>query len=209
MEYKGAVEKLYAFGIPEYQDIDSWLESGKYREIDEKAYRKIRSGIFSDEESVLEFVSVISSQYVKMHRGVCSEIFHNISMRLFRNGMFYLWLILALISMFRKDRKRAVVHSAISLLLTGVLYIILYFIYAVEKSWMGMLVFLPAVMYMMISLENIHIANLRYMWVYWGLIGIILYYIFEGTMLDGVMEKKEVKESIEAEWDENQVVFAN
>ena len=61
-------------------------------------------------------------------------------------------------------------------------------------------------MYMMISLENIHIANLRYMWVYWGLIGIILYYIFEGTMLDGVMEKKEVKESIEAEWDENQVV---
>ena len=206
VEYKGAVEKLYAFGIPEYQDIDSWLESGKYREIDEKAYRKIRSGIFSDEESVLEFVSVISSQYVKMHRGVCSEIFHNISMRLFRNGMFYLWLILALRSMFRKDRKRAVVHSAISLLLTGVLYIILYFIYAVEKSWMGMLVFLPAVMYMMISLENIHIANLRYMWVYWGLIGIILYYIFEGTMLDGVMEKKEVKESIEAEWDENQVV---
>lgn len=85
---KGQLKSIYAFGIPEYQDIDSWLESGKYREIDEKAYRKIRSGIFSDEESVLEFVSVISSQYVKMHRGVCSEIFHNISMRLFRNGMF-------------------------------------------------------------------------------------------------------------------------
>lgn len=205
-EYRGAIEKIYAFGMPEYKDIEQWLESGEYSDIDEGDYRKIRSGIFNDDEHKLELILALSNQRVKIHRGIVSDIFHKISEGIFKNGMFYLWLILAVIFMFRQDRKRAMFQSALSLLLTGVLYVSLYVAYAVGRSWIEMLVFLPAVIYMLISAENIRISNIRYMWVYLGLIGIILYYIFAGNMLDGVMKQKDINERIEAEWDEEQVV---
>ena len=193
--YRDAVEQLYAFGFPEYEDVEFVLKTNDYLDVDEITYNMMRSGIYSDSRVNFELLQLIADQRVSFNTWKFFLFFRVVPIRAFKTGMFYLWVILAIVSGYCGGRK-VIPRVLVSLGMIFFPYFILYFRYGYESQFLGMIAYLPAIIFLLMGMKDIALAEERYACVYLGLLGLVLYYIFSGDMVRDIQETSELKDIV-------------
>lgn len=193
--YRNAVEQLYVFGFPEYEDVEFALKTNDYMDVDEITYNAIRSGIYSDYRVNFEVLQFIADQRVSFNVWKFFMFFRVVPIRAFKTGMFYLWLILVIVLVYCYGKK-VIPRILMSLGMIFFPYFVLYFRYGYESQFLGMIAYLPAIIYLLMDMKDISLAEERYICIYMGLLGLILYYIFSDDMVRGIQETSELKDIV-------------
>lgn len=192
--YREALEQEYVFGFPDYDDIRDSLLAGGYTTVEAKDYQKITAGFFPEGLDVPAFVQFISQQKIQLTPWKILLFFHTVPIRAFKTGMFYLWLILAFVMAYQSPRKKTFAKLAVSLFIAGVPYFIDYSFYGYGQQWMGMIAYIPSLVYLITVMPHISVQEERYMWVYLCLTGLVLYYIFSGSLVGSIQDTEEVED---------------
>lgn len=195
-KYRNAIEQLYAFGFPDYEDIEVTIKTNGYSDIDASTYETIQSGIYSDGRDNFSLLQVIAEQRMEHRTGEVLQLFHLMPIRAFKTGMFYLWMILVVVLLYKACCVRTIGKVAISLIMVGIPYFVQYFRYGYEVQCLGMIAYLPAIVFLILNLKEVSLQGEQYLWVYLGLLGVVLYYIFSGSMLNGVQKNDELEDIV-------------
>lgn len=191
-KYRNSVEKMLGYGSADYSK-EVGIELG----MSEAEYQLLINGIFVDlEEPALKLLENISGQYKEFSFNTISRFFKTVPIRAFKTGMFYCWLVLLFILFLFGTNKRKLTFL-ISLGLLCVVYLILYFLNAWEYHWMSVAVFLPICIIVLMAMEDLKVFGKEYIWIYLGILGIILYDNFSSVLNTSVRDKMEMVQYFE------------
>ncbi len=205
-EYRNAIEKAYALGLPEYEDIEDTVWFSEYADITSEKYEQIKTGTFIDYERMYQFLEVVSAQNVEFTAWKVILFFRTVPIQAFKTGMFYLWIIFIALMRYKNSITYMFEKVLISAIMIWIPYFVLYFWYGCENQWIGMLIYMPAVIYLLMDLKDINVKEPRYLMVYLGIFGLLLYYIFSDTMISSISTPKELRKAME-EQEENPTII--
>lgn len=190
--YRDAVEQLYAFGFPDYEDIEVLLKINGYMDVDKTTYSSVKNGVYSEELDNFSLLQLIAGERVELTPWKVLLFFHLVPIRAFKTGMFYLWLILAVVLLSKSHSAKTFGKLLISLLMIGIPYFIMYFRFGYQSLYLGMIAYLPAIIYLILDIGKVSMEEEQYMWVYLGLLGLVLYYNFSVTMVSKLEDTDEM-----------------
>ena len=186
-ESRDSLEKILGYGVPEYND-ELKGELG----INEQDYELLIQGIFTTvNEEAYEMVDGIARETRDIQLSSIGRFFRTVPIQAFKLGMFYCWIVLLILLFWSGQKKSRIILGIGLLLLTGSFFG-LYIWNACEYPWIGTLVFLPICIFTMMGIEKISIAEKEYVWVYIGILGLILYNTFSASLLKTVRDPWEL-----------------
>ncbi len=179
---RNSYEQLYSCGFPAYNDIEDVLKDNGFPDLTEGEYEAIKEGIYPDRLDMFALLQFLAKQHETINTEKLLLFFHTVPIRAFHTGMFYLWMMLAVILLYQKPSIKTALHVAVSLLLASIPYCFAYFLYGYESQQLGVIAYLPALMYLGSFLRDFQTEKVRYFIVFCALTGIALYYIFSDAM---------------------------
>lgn len=202
------LEQLYVMGFPEYDKVEGALMEQGVQDVTADDYNIWKQGFFRRDADCAAILNLIAQQRVDITRDNVLLFFHTIPIKAFKTGMFYAWLVLAVLLATSLPKKRATRRIAISLIMVGIPYFVQYLSYGCNAQWMGMIAYMPAILFLLWQLPVLEVPEEenRYVAVYLCLMGLVLYYIFSGTFNGPVQETKEIGDVVALQREEAEFV---
>lgn len=205
-QQRDMLEQIYVMGYPSYEDMEDVLVENGYADVTEEEYNQLMQGFFYNGIDCNGILQVVASQRGAVTPWKILLFFHTIPIKAFKTGMFYLWLVLAIaMSAFRPNRKTAGV-LAISVVMFWIPYFAQYFSYGCDGQWMGMIAYLPAILFLLWNMPKMELpqGENRYVAVYLCLMGLVLYYIFSGTFVGSIQETEDIGDIVTKRQEESE-----
>ena len=205
-QQRDMLEQIYVMGYPSYEDMEDVLVENGYADVTEEEYNQLMQGFFYNGIDCNGILQMVASQRVAVTPWKILLFFHTIPIKAFKTGMFYLWLVLAIVmSAFRPNRKTAGV-LAISVVMFWIPYFAQYFSYGCDGQWMGMIAYLPAILFLLWNMPKMELpqGENRYVAVYLCLMGLVLYYIFSGTFVGSIQETEDIGDIVTKRQEESE-----
>lgn len=200
------LEQLYVMGHPTFADMEDVLIENGYVDLKKETYNQIMQGFYYNGVDYTGILQLTANERIEVSPVSVLEFFHTMPIKAFKTGMFYLWLIFAIVMAALRPNKKTAGILAISVVLFWIPYFAQYFSYGCNAQWMGMIAYLPSVFFLlwfMPPLELLSEEN-RYVVVYLSLTGLILYYIFSGAFIGKVQDAKEIGDAVALQHEETQ-----
>lgn len=193
-QQRESLEQLYVMGYPEYEEVEDVLIENGYVDIDKETYHQIMQGFYYNGVDYQGILQLAADERVEIAPTTILDFFHTMPIKAFKTGMFYLWLIFAVVLAALSPQKKTVGILAVSVVLFWIPYFAQYFSYGCYAKWLGMIAYVPAVLYLLWFMPPLELPKEenRYVIVYLSLTGLILYYIFSGTFVGKVQDEKEI-----------------
>ena len=205
-QQRDMLEQIYVMGYPSYEEMEDVLVENGYADVTEEEYNQLMQGFFYNGIDCNGILQVVAGQRVAVTPWKILLFFHTIPIKAFKTGMFYLWLVLAIaMSAFRPNRKTAGV-LAISVVMFWIPYFAQYFSYGCDGQWMGMIAYLPAILFLLWNMPKVELpqGENRYVAVYLCLMGLVLYYIFSGTFVGSIQETEDIGDIVTKRQEESE-----
>lgn len=205
-QQRDMLEQIYVMGYPSYEEMEDVLVENGYADVTEEEYNQLMQGFFYNGIDCNGILQVVAGQRVAVTPWKILLFFHTIPIKAFKTGMFYLWLVLAIaMSAFRPNRKTAGV-LAISVVMFWIPYFAQYFSYGCDGQWMGMIAYLPAILFLLWNMPKVELpqGENRYVAVYLCLMGLVLYHIFSGTFVGSIQGTEDIGDIVTKRQEESE-----
>lgn len=182
--YGGSMEQLLSFGSMDYDDVVELLPE----DMTEANYNLLKQGYFINESNeTFEIIKTVTSQRESFSGESLLYFFRHIPIKMFNTGMFYLWVILAyVIFAFGCKNNKLFFGNSVFFGLFGL--VVLYYMEALDYTWMYAIAMLPMTFYMLLCLKDLHCDDTRIVVVYTLVVAVVLYNKFGSTLRTSVME---------------------
>lgn len=191
---RDVIEQLYVMGFPDYDEIEDALIQNGYVDFDNTKYGRLKNGFFDYTIDNHALLQLIAQQRVQLSPWKILLFFHTVPIKAFKTGMFYLWLILVVLIFYSATRKKAFATTMVSVIMVWIPFFYQYVHYGTNMQWMGILGYMPAIIYLIFNLGQLEASDEenQYAMVYLALTGLVLYYIFAGTLVSGQQDTTEL-----------------
>lgn len=186
------MERLYAFGAPDFSKVKDELWEAGITDVDATVYQGYTEGLFVYDASMLDFFRITADKHLKFNGRNILQFFRTVPIQAFRTGMFYLWLILAVMLLYKGATSENIMKVADSLLMAGIPYFVMYFSFGAKAEQLGMIAYLPSVVFLLLQLDDLEVADNREVIVYLSLAMLVLYYIFSDTFVNNLKNEDEI-----------------
>ena len=205
---RDVLEQLYVMGFPAYEKVEDALIEQGFEAVTSDIYSTMTQGFFRDSIDNAAVLNLIAQQHIKVTPDNVLLFFHTIPIKAFKTGMFYAWLVLAVLLAVFLPKKRAAGMIAISLAMVGIPYFVQYLSYGCNAQWMGMIAYMPAILFLLWQLPVLEVpeGENRYVAVYLCLMGLVLYYIFSGTFNGALQNAEEIGDVVALQSEEGEYV---
>lgn len=187
LEYRESIEKVAAFGAPEFSE-----EIGEELNIDYQLYNcLIKGNYISSGNRGLELISKIANLRKDITGYNLLRFFRTVPIRFLENSMFYCFMILGCACCFSaKKNKKIMFIINMSVVLCA--YFISYIFNAWNNEIVNVIIFLPACVFVFMNCKKMHTENTNSIIIYLMILGLVLYENFSYKIVTTV-EKEEMQ----------------
>lgn len=185
LNYRGAVERMYGYGMGDYQE-EYEAEYG----ISQATYDAMKKGSFTIAgEDDWKMIKMLSKERNDVSGKTIDAFFKTVPLAMFRYGIFYSFIALLFVFSFAPVRQKERFICGEIILLVVVLAIA-YIFNAWKNNWIMFVCITSSVVPVLLHMKGAAERECRYLWAYLIVFSVVLYSKFYGSIVSSVATER-------------------